>query len=332
MTAAVPEETAPGERVPVYAGPPPTLRPSPDLLPPAPPRPEVAEEVPEPAGPVPPYLLAMRTAGWAWWRPLAGLLVIAFLLAVGFVLTRIVDLLTGTGADLDPVPLTWPGLLVTGLLLAVALPAVLLAWPLVHGVGPGRGLSVAGRLRWPLLGRFSLLALATVGAAVVLGVAGAALLGDREITGPVPELPWVLVIGLMTVPLRAAGEELLLRGYLSQTVAGWVGRPVAGAVVAAVVSALLGAASHGIDDGTAFLGRVALALAASAVVVLTGGIEAAVALHAVCGVVVLLLAAGLGEDAVPGLTSGAAAPAFLLVTAVGLLGFTALVARRGART
>jgi membrane protease YdiL (CAAX protease family) len=191
---------------------------------------------------------------------------------------------------------------------------------------------VAGRLRPALLGRLSLLALATAGAGVALACAGAVLFADREVAGPVPELPWVLVVGLLTVPLRAAGEELLLRGYLSQAVAGWVGRPVAGAVVAAVVSALLGAALHGLDDRSAFLGRVALGLAASAVVVLTGGIEAAVALHAVCGVVVLVLGAALGEGAVPGLVPGGQGAAFVLVAAVGLLGYTALVARRGART
>ncbi|MGY2128946.1 CPBP family intramembrane glutamic endopeptidase [Blastococcus sp. SYSU DS0617] len=323
MTAAAPEEA--------YAGPPPTVRPAADLPVPGPPPPEAPAEQPEPAAPTP-YLLAMRTAGWAWWRPLAGFLLVAFVLAIGYVLTRIADLLTGTGADLDPVPLTWRGLLVTDLLLALALPAVLLAWPLVHGVGPGRGLSVAGRFRWPLLGRFALLALATVGGAVALGVAGAVLLAGREVPGPVPELPWVLVVGLLTVPLRAAGEEVLLRGYLSQAVAGWIGRPGAGAVVAAVVSALFGAALHGVDDRTAFLGRVALGLAASAVVVLTGGIEAAIALHAVCGVVVLVLGASLGEGAVPGLVPGGPGAVFVLVAAVGLAAFVGLVARRGTRS
>ncbi|MDT0277259.1 CPBP family intramembrane glutamic endopeptidase [Blastococcus goldschmidtiae] len=328
MTVRALEGTAPEE---AYAGPPPTVRPAADQPVPGPPRQEAPAEQPEPAPPTP-YLLAMRTVGWAWWRPVAGFALIAFLLAVGFVLTRIADLLTGTGADLDPVPLTWRGLLVTGLLLALALPAVLLAWPLVHGVGPGRGLSVAGRLRWPLLGRSTVLALATVGVAVALGVAGAVLLAGREVPGPVPELPWVLVVGLLTAPLRAAGEELLFRGYLSQAVAGWIGRPRVGAAVAALVSAVLWAALYGTDDLAGFVGRVALGLAASAVVLLTGGIEAAVALHAVCGVVVLVLGAVLGEGAVPGLVPGGPGAVFVLVAALGLAAFVGLVARRGTRS
>ncbi len=327
MTAAGPEER---EREP-YAGPPPTLAPSPELRAPLPARPESPQEQAAPAGPMP-YLLAMRAAPWAWWRPLAGLAVIAFLLGIAFVVTRIVEVLSGTGADLAPVPLTWRGLLVTDLFVAVALPAVLLAWPIAHDVGPGRGLSVTGRLRLPLLRQFSGLALVTAGLAVALGVAGAVLLADREVPGPVPELPWVLVVGLLTVPLRAAAEEVLFRGYLAQAVAGWIGRPRIGAVVAAVVTSLLWALAHGTHDLTGFLGLVALGLAASAAVALTGGLEAAIALHAVVAVVVLLLGAGLGEDAVPGLGSDGPGRAFALVGALGLVAFVGLVARRGART
>jgi uncharacterized protein len=316
-----------------YAGPPPMLRPEPGE-PASPPPAEVdgaADDVESPAAPS--YLRGMRDAApWAWWRPLAGLLVIAFLLGIGLVVTRIVDLLHGVSADLDPVPLDWRDLLVTNLLLALALPAVLLAWPLAHGVGPGRGLSVAARLRRPLLGRLSLLALVTAGVAVALGTAGAVLVSGRGTTGPVAELPWVLLVGLLTLPLRAAAEEVLIRGYLSQAVAGWIDRPRVGAVVAAVVSAVLWAALYGTDDLPAFLGRVALGLAASAVVVLTGGLEAAIALHAVCAVVVLLLGAGLGEDAVPALAPAGPGQAFALVGLAGLAGFVGLVARRGARS
>ncbi len=331
MTAEASRELAPEEQAAErYAGPPPTLRPSPGLLPEAAPREASVPEEPEPVLTTA-FLVAMRTAPWAWWRPVAGVALIAFLLGIALVLTRIADELTGTGADLDPAPLTWRGLLVTGLFLAVALPAVLLAWPVVHGVGPGRGLSEAGRFRWPLLWRSSLTALATAGAGIGLGVLGAVLLADRDVPGPVDDLPWVLLAGLLTVPLRAAAEEVLLRGYLSQAVTGWMGRPRAGAVVSAVVTALLGALLHGTDDVPAFLGRVVLGLAASAAVAVTGGLEAAVALHAVVAVAVLLLGAGLGEDAVPGLVPGGPGSAFALVGAAGLLAFVALTARRGTR-
>ncbi len=336
MTAGASRGPAPEEEAAErYAGPPPTLRPSPDLLPEAVPRRAPAAAEPDQVRSEP-FLLAMRDAPWAWWRPVAGLGLVAFLLAIGLVLTRIADVLSGTGADLVSVPLTWRGLLVTGLFLAVAVPAVLLAWPIAHGVGPGRGLSDAGRFRWPLLGRFALLALATAGAGIGLGVLGAVLLAERVVPGPVDDVGWVLLAGLLTVPLRAAAEEVLLRGYLSQAVAGWIGRPRAGAVVAAVVAAvvtaLLGALLHGTDDVPTFLGRVALGLAASAVVAVTGGLEAAVALHAVVAVAVFLLGAVLGEGAVPGLVPGGPGSAFALVGAAGVAVSVALTARRGTRT
>lgn len=326
MTVAGPEER---DQEP-YAGPPPTLAPSPEFRAPvATTEREVTAEQP-PSGPVP-YLLAMRAAPWAWWRPVAGLVLIGFLLGIAFVLTRVVHVFTGDGADLDAVPLTWPALLITDLFLAVALPAVLLAWPVAHGVGPGPGLSADGRFRWPLLRRWTLRALVTAGVAVALGVGGAVLLADRDVPGPVAELPWVLVVGLLTLPLRAAAEEVLFRGYLSQAVAGWIGRPRVGAAVAAIASAVLWAAAYGTDDPAGFLGRVALGLAASAVVALTGGLEAAIALHVVVALVVFLLAAGLGEDAVPGLGAEGPGAAFALVGVLGLAAFVGLAARRGAR-
>ncbi|RBY77444.1 hypothetical protein DQ239_11230 [Blastococcus sp. TF02-09] len=328
MTAAGPEERE--QDAGPYTGPPPTLPPPAELRADPPAAPEPSGE--QPAAAPTPYLLAMRDAGWAWWRPLAGLAVIAFLLGIALVLTRIADLLTGTGADLSPAPLTWPGLLVTDLFLAVALPAVLLAWPIAHGVGPGRGLSEAGLLRLPLLRRLLLVALATAGVGIGLGVAGAVLLAGREAPGPVPELPWVLVVGLLTVPLRAAAEEVLVRGYLAQAVAGWIGRPRAGVVVAAVVTSVLWAAAYGTDDLTGFLGRLALGLAASAAVASTGGVEAAIALHVVVAVVVLVLGAVLGEDAVPGMVPGGPGDAFALVGALAMAAFVVAAGRRGART
>ena len=120
-------------------------------------------------------------------------------------------------------------------------------------------------------------------------------MGDEEVTGPVPSLGWLLVVVLLTTPLQSAAEEYVFRGYLSQAIAGWIRAPQAGAVVAAVLSALLFAAAHGPQDPLTFLDRFAFGLAASAVVWLTGGLEAAIVLHAVNNVLVFVLAGTLGE-------------------------------------
>ena len=110
-----------------------------------------------------------------------------------------------------------------------------------------------------------------------------------------PGLGWLLVVVLLTTPLQSAAEEYVFRGYFSQAIAGWIGRPQAGAIVAAVTTAALFSALHAPPDVPTFLDRFAFGLAASAVVWLTGGLEAAIVLHAVNNVLVFVLAGLLGE-------------------------------------
>ena len=119
-----------------------------------------------------------------------------------------------------------------------------------------------------------------------------------------PSFGWLLVVVLLTTPLQSAAEEYLFRGYLSQAVAGWIRAPGGGAVVAGVLTAALFAAAHVPGDWVTFLDRFAFGLAASAVVWLTGGLEAAIVLHAVNNVLVFVLAGALGDavatEEVPG--------------------------------
>jgi MYXO-CTERM domain-containing protein len=69
-------------------------------------------------------------------------------------------------------------------------------------------------------------------------------------------------------------------------------------------------------------------LAASAVVWLTGGLEAAIALHTINNVVIFVLAGALGEDVVTSTEGGAGVPWFdQVLTLVALVAFVALVAR-----
>ena len=66
-------------------------------------------------------------------------------------------------------------------------------------------------------------------------------------------------------------------------------------MVAALVTAALFSARAPPPDVPTFLDRFAFGLAASAVVWLTGGLEAAIVLHAVNNVLVFVLAGALGE-------------------------------------
>jgi uncharacterized protein len=348
MTAAWPGEPVADEP---YAGPPPMLRPQqvlPRFPPPVPWQAGVPHRAPLPPGPPPgvrwapppgtpphdvpqPYLQVMRTRDWAWWRPLLGLLLIAVVYLVAATVVVLLALVTDLAPDLDLLDLVDPAvLLVTNLTLIVAVPVVWLAWTAAHGVGSGWSSSVLARLRWRLLTPFTLIALGTLGAGIGLSVGLSFVLGEESVTGPVPDLAWLLVVVLLTTPLQSAAEEYLFRGYLSQAIAGWIRSPGVGAVVAGVVTATAFSLAHAPGDLPTFLDRFAFALAASAVVWLTGGLEAAIVLHAVNNVLVFVLAGTLGEGVATEEVPDGTGLLYLLISLVTMAAYVVLV-RRAAR-
>ncbi|WP_089304074.1 CPBP family intramembrane glutamic endopeptidase [Geodermatophilus pulveris] len=277
------------------------------------------------------YLQVMRMRDWRWWRPVLGLLLVAVVYAVAAVLVVLAGFLTGVFPDptaIDPTDLTDPGLLlVTNVSLIVAIPCVWLAWAAAHGKRIGWSSSVLARLRWRLLAPYTLLTLPTLVAGLLLSVGLGLVAGDWSATGPTAGYGWLLLVVLLTTPLQSAAEEYVFRGYLSQALAAWVGRPRAGAVVAAVSTAALFSALHLPPDLWTFLDRFAFGLAASAVVWLTGGLEAAIVLHAVNNVVVFALAGGLGEGLATDAVPAGAGVLVVLVDLLAMAGYVALVAR-----
>jgi membrane protease YdiL (CAAX protease family) len=279
-----------------------------------------------------PYPLLMRARDWAWWRPLLGLLLFSVLYAVAGVVLVVVVLVTGVVPDLAMMDLTDVAvLLVTNLSLIVAIPIVWLCWLVPHGLGIGWSSSVLGRLRWRLFVPWTWRALATLGVAVVGSLLISVAATGVEITGPGSSFPWMLLVVLTTTPLQAAAEEYVFRGYLSQAIAGWVRRPVVGAVVAALLTAALFSAAHAPPDWATFLDRFAVGLAASAVVWLTGGLEAAIVLHAVNNLLVFVLAGALGDGGAVSDSSGGVGVVPLVLTVGGLAAYVLLVARSRAR-
>jgi membrane protease YdiL (CAAX protease family) len=287
-----------------------------------------------------PFLLAMRSRDWGWWRPLAGLLLFAVvyaLLAVAATVAGLVGLVV-SGTDLSALPdvaageLTDPWvLLFVNASLIVAIPCVWLLWATLHGMSIGWSSSVRGRLRWPLVWTWTRLAVPVLGVGLGLSVLLGVLLGDSDggtvLTGPIPSLGWLLVVVLLTTPLQSAAEEYVFRGYLSQAIAGWIGRPRAGAVVAAVLTAAVFSALHAPPDVATFLDRFAFGLAASAVVWLTGGLEAAIVMHAVNNVLVFTLAGLLGEGVATESVPLGAGLLYLLVSLLTMAAYVLLVAR-----
>ncbi|KGH44590.1 hypothetical protein IN07_21615 [Modestobacter caceresii] len=274
-----------------------------------------------------PYELLMRTRDWAWWRPLLGLLLFTVLYGVAAVVLVLVVHVTGVVPDLAMTDLTdvWV-LLFTNASLIVAIPIVWVCWLVPHGLRIGWSSSVLGRLRWRMLLPWTWRALATLGLAVAAGLLLTIAATDLSITGPTSSFGWLLLVVLLTTPLQCAAEEYVFRGYLTQAIAGWVGRPQAGAVVAAVLTAALFSAAHLPPDAESFLYRFVIGLVLSGVVWLTGGLEAAIALHAVNNVVIFVLAGALGEELATADPGGALSWVTTLLGISGMVAFLAWVA------
>jgi membrane protease YdiL (CAAX protease family) len=270
----------------------------------------------------------MRSRDWAWWRPLLGLLLFAVVYTAAVLVVVLASFATGVAPDLAQPDLIDPGtLLITNFTLIVAVPIVWLCWVVAHGMKPGWSSSVLARLRWRLFAPLTLRALATLGVGIGLSLLVGIAYGGGEVSGPVPSFGLLLVVVFLTTPLQSAAEEYLFRGYLSQTIAGWIGRPRAGAVVAAVVTAALFSAAHVPPDVLTFLDRFVFGLAASAAVWLTGGLEGAIVLHAVNNVLVFVLAGALGEAVATEDVPAGPGILYVLLTVLAMSGYVALVAR-----
>jgi len=275
-----------------------------------------------------PYLHAMRTRDWAWWRPLLGLLLIAVVYAVAATVVVLVTFVTGAAPDFALLDLIDPvTLLVTNLSLIVAVPVVWLAWVTAHGMRIGWSSSVLARFRWRLVLPYVLIALLTLGTGIGLAVVVGFAVDGEDVTGPVSSFGWLLLVVVLTTPLQSAAEEYLFRGYLSQAIAGWFRAPRAGAVAAAVLTAALFSLAHAPPDAATFLDRFAFGLAASAVVWLTGGLEAAVVLHAVNNVLVFFLAGALGSGVATEEVPADAGLWMLLLSLLSMAAYVGLVGR-----
>jgi len=230
------------------------------------------------------------------WRPIAGIpLLLVIFFASQLVLSIVVTLVLVAGGDSSSTAVdklrgdvaTPSFLALVNLGWAAAIPAVwAVAW-LLHRQTPGWVTSVAGALRW----RWFAVCLGLSVLALGLTLVVSALLPDQgagslDTTGGAN--PWtstvrdfLLVIVLLT-PLQAAGEEYVFRGYLAQAFGGLAARggPRVGAAVAVVVPALLFALAHGLgQDVPVFFDRFAFGIVAGLLVLLTGGLEAGIAMH-----------------------------------------------------
>ncbi|WP_079054152.1 CPBP family intramembrane glutamic endopeptidase [Streptomyces graminilatus] len=236
-----------------------------------------------------------------WWRAVLG----TGFVAMGSVLTAVVlygaaeavgtavgypEARDGT-VELGPVSGTAFDLLA----IASAIPVVLLAVLWIGRRPAGTVSAVTGGLRWRWLGWCVLVALpalaVTTGAMFLLPADDGppARWAGWEVFGP------ALAMLVLLVPLQAAAEEYVFRGWLTQAFGGFLRSPWP----ALVPQAVLFAAAHGWGTPWGFADLVVFAMVAGWLTVRTGGLEAAIGLHAVNN----LLAFGVSAAVVDGLKS-----------------------------
>ena len=252
-----------------------------------------------------PYHRLLLSRTYRWWRPLLGLAIfgVAFtVLTIGVTVAIVALDVVRTGGPVEESIDRFGSemdalfLLGTNLGLAVAMPAAILAIVVAHRMRPGWLSSVVGRLRWGLLLRMSGLALAMV---VLFTVAGSWLipaddgaldLEDIQLVSFNTWLGFAIVI-VLTTPLQAAAEEYAFRGYGLQALSAWFRTPWVGAIVTSLAFAF----AHGTQNMPLFLDRLAFGLIACWLVVRTGGLEAAIAMHVMNNMVVFLISAAYDE-------------------------------------
>jgi membrane protease YdiL (CAAX protease family) len=284
------------------------------------------------------------------WRPLVGVILAAVgLLVVGSLIVLVPFLLwyAVTGADVQgsvnrlvdvehPTP---AGLAYINLTLSMMIPISWFLERTLHGLLPRWLASVGPRIRWRFL-------FACLGAAVVALIA--TLVVSALVPGPSDDVgghanaftsttrDYLLVLLFLT-PFQAAGEEYLFRGYLTQAFGG-IARSLGGAAsavpraaVAIVPPAFLFGLAHGLGQSLpVFFDRFAFGLVAGTLVVLTGGLEAGIAMHVLNNWLAFGLALAYGDMATTLNPTGGSwwsIPVTLTQSLV-YLGLAVLVARR----
>ena len=239
-----------------------------------------------------------------WWRPIVGVLLLAFGVVVLAPVVALAGFSVGyavAGADLDVDRLldtdhvTPAGLAYVFVVLSSAIPVSWAISRLLHGLPPRWLTSVVPRIRWRWF--VACLGLAVVALAARLLVAG--MLPHEaggEVSGELNDFTsttrdFLLIVFLLT-PLQAAGEEYAFRGYLTQAFGGLTRSPA----VAVVVPAVLFALAHGAGQSwPIFLDRFAFGLVAGTLAIVTGGLEAGIAMHVLNNWVAFGLALAYGD-------------------------------------
>ncbi|WP_195849151.1 CPBP family intramembrane glutamic endopeptidase [Arsenicicoccus cauae] len=274
----------------------------------APPRPRIPDLPPRATE----YHQLLRGPRHRWWRPLLSVvIVVASLLMVVIAVSGIAAaVVVGSGGDLEE----WmdsaasgrmspSAFLSTNLMLAALIPVSLFAIWVGHTVDPRWVQSVTGRFRWGWFAR----CLAVLTPLWLAYLAVGTLVDGLPDGGRSADWVALLAIMLLTTPLQCAGEELLFRGWVLQSLGSWFSHRWVALAVPTVVSCLAFGAAHGSSDPWTFADLAVFAVTACLLTWRTGGLEAAIALHVVNNMLVMALSLALGgfdEGFIDGDTKG----------------------------
>lgn len=246
--------------------------------------------------PLPYHRQALVGGRHAWWRPLAGTLLV---MVGSIVLMAVLIIGSEVAGSVVDRPLaeddmrTWGDIgdvAVDLLSIAVMLPPVLLAARWVQGRPGGTVSSVTGRLRWRWLGLCALVALPLIGATRGLSfLLPAPDGGGEDVWVELPTFLSGLLVAGAIVPFQAAAEEYVFRGWLVQAMGAWVRSPW----IAVLPQAVLFGAAHGWGTVWGFVDLVVFGVVTGLLAIRTGGIEAGTALHVLNNLLALGIAAAL---------------------------------------
>lgn len=258
----------------------------------------------------PQYHQLHRVGRPGWWRSLLGsLLVLVLVFAVvplvaggiAFAVLMLAgDSVEEATAVLDVTAEATPaGLALLNVVIALAIPVVWAVTWWLHRLKPRWLSSVGPRLRWRYLGVCLLLSVLALAASLGVGLLLPLAPGESPVGGVndfTAQTRNFLIVILLLTPLQAAGEEYLFRGYLTQAFGSLVWAQRASQALAVLGPAVVFALFHGLSqDAPVFVDRFAFGVVAGILVIRTGGLEAAIAMHVLNNFVAFGLALAFGD-------------------------------------
>ena len=284
------------------------------------------------------YPQILRGPSYAWWRSMLGVL---FGLSLYLILTAVVtQVVLGISWAISGAPNPYEdfsrratayelpaGMIAANLRIATLIPICWVLMAIAHQVTPRWLSSVQPRMRWRYLLISAGVALVVLNAVTLIPMA---VSGSSVQVSPQPGFWGFLIVVILTSPLQAAAEEYFFRGYLMQALGSLVAHPAFGVVVSALLFALM----HGVQNPALFVNRLGFGLLAGLLVWRTGGLEAGIGAHVVnniCAYVIAGLTSSMAAvravNSISWLDSGLQLAGFALFAGIALLVARALKLR-----